>query len=81
MSSGPRSPSSPRIPEAVTFGFAVQQIVREGDNWILHGAAPSSDIAFLTRSDGSSRGDSAHQAVFETGDTECLLAMEPLSVK
>src|SRR5271168_2245921 len=33
-------------PDAVTFGFAVQQIARDGNAWTLHGAAPSGDIAF-----------------------------------
>jgi hypothetical protein len=33
-------------PEAVTFGFVVQEITRDGDQWNLHGVNPSGSIAF-----------------------------------
>lgn len=66
-------------PEAVTFGFAVQQIQREGEKWILRGAAPSSDIAFAIRPGGPGHEEHPRQPVFDTGDTDCLLSMEPVA--
>ncbi|WP_128912302.1 hypothetical protein [Granulicella sibirica] len=33
-------------PDAVTFGFVVQEITRDGDQWNLHGVNPSGKIAF-----------------------------------
>lgn len=58
-------------PDAITFGFAVQQIAREGDQWTLHGAAPSGDIAFGS---GAGPGSSAPAApVFDTGAFDCRL--------
>ena len=61
-------------PEAVTFGFAVQQIARVGDAWELHGAAPSGDIAFATPAMGGVE-ESGGEApmVFETGPYDCRL--------
>lgn len=61
-------------PEAVTFGFAVQQIARVGDSWELHGAAPSADIAFAVpglTDDEANEGEPP--MVFETGPYECRL--------
>ncbi len=43
-------------PDAITFGFAVQQIAREGDEWTLHGVAPSGDIAFAVSGIGAGQG-------------------------
>jgi hypothetical protein len=66
-------------PEAVTFGFAVQQILREGEKWVLRGAAPSSDIAFAVRRGVPDDRAQANQAILDTGDGDCLLAMGTLS--
>ena len=64
-------------PEGVTFGFAVQQILRDGEKWALHGAAPGADIAFASRPGGPGRGAPSPQPVLlDTGDSECLLAMD-----
>ncbi len=62
-------------PVPVTFGFAVQQISRQGDNWMLQGAAPSADIAFGAESMGINAGpsDDANPLVFDTGDFDCRL--------
>ena len=61
-------------PEAVTFGFAVQQIARVGDAWELHGAAPSADIAFGVASmGGDETSESEAPMIFETGPFECRL--------
>jgi len=57
-------------PVPVTFGFAVQQIAREGDNWILRGAAASADIAFAV---GDDTGEESNPLVFDTGEFECRL--------
>jgi hypothetical protein len=56
-------------PEAVTFGFAVQQITREGNEWLLHGAAPSGDIAFGQHQPGNAPAPT----VFDTGAIDCRL--------
>lgn len=58
-------------PNAVTFGFAVQQIARVGDAWELHGAAPSGDIAFGVGEEGGEDGEAP--TIFETGPYECRL--------
>ena len=62
-------------PEAITFGFAVQQIAREGDQWALHGVLPSGDIAFAVPGAGSMHASSAPPAptVFDTGGLDCRL--------
>jgi hypothetical protein len=61
-------------PDAITFGFAVQQIAREGDNWTLHGVAPSGDIAFGVSGIGAEQGSgSATPTVFDTGALDCRL--------
>ena len=62
-------------PVAVTFGFAVQQIGREGDKWTLRGAAPSPDIAFGVSGFGTADagGEAPNALVFDTGDFECRL--------
>jgi hypothetical protein len=61
-------------PEAVTFGFAVQQITREGSDWLLHGAAPSGDIAFGAPGMGPRQPSNAPgPTVFDTGALDCRL--------
>ena len=61
-------------PEAITFGFAVQQIAREGDNWTLHGVAPSGDIAFAVSGIGAGQGSAPPTpTVFDTGALDCRL--------
>lgn len=66
-------------PEAVTFGFAVQQILRQGDSWALHGAAPSGDIAFgIAGPRAAGAGREGNPAVFETGAFDCLLSLESI---
>ena len=61
-------------PEAVTFGFAVQQIAREGDAWTLHGAAPSGDIAFGAPGAGPGHGGDAPAAtIFDSGPFDCRI--------
>jgi hypothetical protein len=62
-------------PVAVTFGFAVQQIAREGDYWTLRGAAPSADIAFAVPGFGlpNQQEDVGNPLVFDTGEFECRL--------
>lgn len=61
-------------PEAVTFGFAVQQIARVGDSWELHGTAPSANIAFGVPSMGGVPGGNAPRpTIFETGPNDCRL--------
>jgi len=61
-------------PDAITFGFAVQQITRDGDSWVLHGAAPSGDIAFSGPSIGGPQQSSAPRpTIFETGAIDCRL--------
>ncbi len=64
-------------PVAVTFGFSVQQILRQGDTWALHGAAPSGDISFGVGPAGmhGRRGEAVNPLVFDTGDHDCLLSM------
>jgi hypothetical protein len=64
-------------PVAVTFGFAVQQILRQGDAWALHGAAASGDIAFAVAGSGrpGQGGNAANPMVFDTGDFDCLLSL------
>ena len=59
-------------PEAVTFGFAVQQIARVGNAWTLRGAAPSGDIAFAV-SNAAPASDEAAPIIFDTGAFECRL--------
>jgi hypothetical protein len=61
-------------PEPITFGFAVQQIAREGDQWTLHGVAPSGDIAFGVSGTGAGQGSGATApTVFDTGALDCRL--------
>jgi hypothetical protein len=61
-------------PDAITFGFAVQEIAREGDEWSLHGAAPSGDLAFAVPGVGAEQGNSAPApTVFDTGALDCRL--------
>jgi hypothetical protein len=60
-------------PVPVTFGFAVQQIAREGDRWTLRGAAPSADIAFGVFNAGDETQDDSNPLVFDTGEFECRL--------
>ncbi len=64
-------------PVPVTFGFAVQQIAREGDVWTLRGAAPSAEIAFGVAGFGmdAPAAEAANPLVFDTGDFECRLEM------
>jgi hypothetical protein len=64
-------------PVAVTFGFSVQQIARQGDSWTLHGAMPSADIAFAVGDIGvaGKESEAANPMVFETGDFECRLSI------
>jgi hypothetical protein len=59
-------------PVAVTFGFAVQEIAREGESWFLHGAAPSGDLAFASQFGGEDT-DESNPMVFDTGDNDCRL--------
>jgi len=60
-------------PVPVTFGFAVQQIARQGDSWVLRGAAPSGDIAFGMTGFGTDAESSEEEnpMVFDTGDFDC----------
>ncbi len=62
-------------PVPVTFGFSVQQIAREGDAWVLHGSAPSADIAFGVADFGTGpqTSEEPDPLVFDTGDFECRL--------
>jgi hypothetical protein len=61
-------------PEAITFGFAVQQIAREGDQWVLHGVAPSGGIAFGISGTGAGQGsDAPAPTIFDTGARDCRL--------
>ena len=61
-------------PDSITFGFAVQQIAREGDEWTLRGVAPSGDIAFVVPGTGTGQGSVAPApTVFETGALDCRL--------
>jgi hypothetical protein len=61
-------------PDAITFGFAVQQIAREGDNWTLHGVSPSGDIAFAVPGIRTGQGNGTPTAtVFQTGALDCRL--------
>ncbi len=64
-------------PEAVTFGFSVQQIARDGENWTLHGAAPSADIAFAGPGFGAVQesDEAPNPLVFDTGDFDCCLSI------
>jgi hypothetical protein len=58
----------------VTFGFAVQQIARDGNDWVLHGVAPSGNIAFGVAGFGSHPANDAPQpTIFDTGTNECRL--------
>jgi hypothetical protein len=59
----------------VTFGFAVQQIARQGDVWILHGAAPSGDLAFGVPAFGmgTPAEEEPNPMVFDTGEFDCRL--------
>jgi hypothetical protein len=69
----PSSSSSSEVtftgPAALTFGFAVQQIVRVGDKWVLHGAKPSGNIAFAVP--GAKPADAATPTIFDTGELDC----------
>jgi hypothetical protein len=58
-------------PVAVTFGFAVQEIARQGDRWVLHGAAPSAALAFGASGFGAEDSDEPNPMVFDTGDFDC----------
>lgn len=62
-------------PVPVTFGFAVQQIARQADAWVLHGAAPSADIAFGVPEFGISPeiSEESNPMVFDTGAFDCRL--------
>jgi hypothetical protein len=61
-------------PDALTFGFAVQQIAREGDDWLLHGVAPSGDLAFAVSGLGAEQPSGAPApTVFDTGALDCRL--------
>ena len=61
-------------PDAITFGFAVQQIAREADEWTLHGVAPSGDIAFAVSGLGSGPKPGAPTPmIFDTGALDCRL--------
>ncbi len=62
----------------VTFGFAVQQIAREGDVFTLRGAAPSGDIAFGVPSFGmeTEEPEESDRTIFDTGDLECRLDID-----
>jgi hypothetical protein len=61
-------------PEAVTFGFAVQQIARVGDAWTLHGAAPSGDIAFAVPGIGGEQmAEAPTPTIFDPGPFECRI--------
>ena len=64
-------------PVPITFGFAVQQIAREGESWTLRGAAPAAEIAFATSGFGgvTQPTEEANPLVFETGDSECRLEL------
>jgi len=57
-------------PVPVTFGFAVQQIAREGDSWVLRGAAASGDIAFGF-GPGVDESEEPNPMVFDSGDFDC----------
>ena len=60
-------------PGSITFGFAVQQIAREGDEWTLRGAAPSGDIAFAVPASAGGWKASTSPTVFDTGALDCRL--------
>jgi hypothetical protein len=62
-------------PIPVTFGFAVQQIARQADAWILHGAAASADIAFgLSEFGGGPEApEEPNPLVFDTGGFDCRI--------
>ena len=62
-------------PAPVTFGFAVQQIARQGQSWILRGAAPSAALAFgvSTFGMGPQPSEEPNPMVFDTGDFDCRL--------
>ena len=62
----------------VTFGFSVQQIAREGDEWSLQGAAASGEIAFAGPSFGmdSPEEQKPNPLVFETENNECRLDLD-----
>jgi hypothetical protein len=60
-------------PVPVTFGFAVQQIARQGDSWMLRGAAASADLAFGISGFGmeSQPSEEPNPMVFDTDDFDC----------
>ena len=62
-------------PVPVTSGFAVQQIGRHGDSWILQGAVPSANLAFAVSSFGMGpkAAEEPNPLVFDTGDFDCRL--------
>ena len=64
-------------PVAVTFGFAVQQIAREGDVWTLRGSEASGNLAFGGPGSGapSQDGEDSNPMVFDTGDYDCRLSL------
>ena len=59
-------------PVAVTFGFAVQEIARQGNAWALHGAAPSGGLAFASQF-GANDAEEPNQMIFDTGESDCRL--------
>ncbi len=65
-------------PVAVTFGFSVQEIAREADEWVLRGAAPGGEIAFAAPGFGMEEASEelGNPLVFETGENECRLELE-----
>jgi hypothetical protein len=62
-------------PVPVTFGFAVQEIARQGDNWLLRGAAPSAGLSFGVSpfGMGPAEADPPNPMVFDTGGLDCRL--------
>jgi hypothetical protein len=62
-------------PVAVTFGFAVQEIAREGESWSLHGAAASGALAF-GQEFGEEEADEPEAIVFDSGDLDCRLDLQ-----
>src|SRR4051794_8617810 len=60
-------------PVPVTFGFAVQQIARQGDTWALRGAVASGELAFGATSFGMEPDapEEPNQMIFDTGEFDC----------
>ncbi len=59
-------------PEALTFGFAVQQLIRDGDVWRLTGAKPSGDIAFGV-AEGVAAEVRPQPTIFDSGPLDCRI--------